>query len=713
MGSLRQTIFGKTAGEQALWTKSGRQGRSARVFPTKHSTNYDGGVSENIGEYYATKTDSGSAKINILSIPLSSLRGTMGQRPIVLTARLYFWYHSGIQPVFLSRMINLPTWGDWTNRYRTLSTTIAWNDDDDSAYMPFPGVDIPDAAGANEPNWERLDSKSGSGFADTTVPTFFFSITEEFAARLLRSQDLNLIMYGTADAETRLKGPTLGMQYNPFLDIKWLYEIEFYHCVGGEIDITQRVGNDIETGFYLGAVDRGETGTPIKYAIRNLSTEAKAIVELIDDHPEYTDPVQSSGAGTGNLDFIEPTEPSVSQQYQIKILPGAATFEVVGLANGDYAISLHPTFDATGSWQGTVGTDWTAPVGGLHIPGEAWQAAGLAADDLFVSFVRGNTTDVTWPADSNEQAQMCGDSAGSPDGNWRKINGRRARTRASVTVDATTKMFPIQPCPPAEWEVGAEAFVFDDDTETLQEGNVASAGVATIGADAFTGSGLDDLSLSGNYNGVEWWDTLQIEIDATGTPDTFSWSKDGGSTTEATGIAITGAAQLLEAGVYATFVATTGHTLGDLWDSNVNPFYVELENLTANSDIFPALSRVGTSLPITTVDAAVWGRSSDVFGLSETPANRIPIVGPAGLGFAGGNTIIVQSVTTPTLTEEHTIDTVGAAYIDVSATAFADDYEAGAVVWKKGTGVRYFHKRPVATLTTTEQEKRYRFNTRT
>ena len=84
----------------------------------------------------------------------------------------------------------------------------------------------------------------------------------------------------------------------------------------------------------------------------------------------------------------------------------------------------------------------------------------------------------------------------------------------------------------------------------------------SVAAKVFTGSGLDDLTSSGTYTGAE--DALfQVEIDATGTPDTFKWRKDAGSWT--TGVGITGSAQSLSEGVSIIFGATTGHTVTDYW----------------------------------------------------------------------------------------------------------------------------------------------------
>lgn len=94
-------------------------------------------------------------------------------------------------------------------------------------------------------------------------------------------------------------------------------------------------------------------------------------------------------------------------------------------------------------------------------------------------------------------------------------------------------------------------------------------GAGTIGAVAFTGSGLNDATSGGTYTGA-WNGSIRVQIDAEGTPDTFKWSRDGGATWNATGVAITGAAQTIEKGVTITFGATTGHTTGEYWDIAVD-----------------------------------------------------------------------------------------------------------------------------------------------
>lgn len=87
---------------------------------------------------------------------------------------------------------------------------------------------------------------------------------------------------------------------------------------------------------------------------------------------------------------------------------------------------------------------------------------------------------------------------------------------------------------------------------------------AVAGSDQETGY-VRDVIPSGVYAGSTAT-RYRVEIDGTGTPDTFKWSSDNGSTWTDTTVNITGAAQLLEEGIYITFANTTGYTSGDAWE---------------------------------------------------------------------------------------------------------------------------------------------------
>lgn len=92
---------------------------------------------------------------------------------------------------------------------------------------------------------------------------------------------------------------------------------------------------------------------------------------------------------------------------------------------------------------------------------------------------------------------------------------------------------------------------------------IASGQFGTI---TFTGSGLNDMVHGARARFTLSADiTYRVKIDGTGSPNTFTWSDDGGSTWDATAVSITGADQLLNNGVYVRFGAVTGHTLNDYW----------------------------------------------------------------------------------------------------------------------------------------------------
>ena len=131
--------------------------------------------------------------------------------------------------------------------------------------------------------------------------------------------------------------------------------------------------------------------------------------------------------------------------------------------------------------------------------------------------------------------------------------------------------------------IGAANLSVDDSFIYLNQGDA-------IGADntVFTGTGLDDASFEGYYEGTTTT-TYYVRIDGTGATDTFEWSKDNFATTEATGIAITGGEQDLDNNIKFHASATTGHTLGDVWSGTAAP-------LAVDTGIFSNIN-TGTSAP--------------------------------------------------------------------------------------------------------------------
>ena len=99
----------------------------------------------------------------------------------------------------------------------------------------------------------------------------------------------------------------------------------------------------------------------------------------------------------------------------------------------------------------------------------------------------------------------------------------------------------------------------------------------TIGLDntSFTGTGLNDGILVDHYTGTTS-KTYYVRIDSTGTPDTFEWSLDNFSTTEATGIPIGSSPNFLSDNIYIDFNSTTGHNVGDIWSGTAVPLNVDM-----------------------------------------------------------------------------------------------------------------------------------------
>ena len=118
--------------------------------------------------------------------------------------------------------------------------------------------------------------------------------------------------------------------------------------------------------------------------------------------------------------------------------------------------------------------------------------------------------------------------------------------------------------------------------------NAFYAPPAEMAEAVFSGKGLDDLSEGGAYSGPPEPVNYLVEIDGVGTGaggvDTFCWSKDGGTTWEASEVDITGSAQDLDNGVTVTFSATTGHTSGDQWVISVSVFEVNAILRIGNQD---------------------------------------------------------------------------------------------------------------------------------
>lgn len=127
---------------------------------------------------------------------------------------------------------------------------------------------------------------------------------------------------------------------------------------------------------------------------------------------------------------------------------------------------------------------------------------------------------------------------------------------------------------PLTVESGSEDSLF---IETVQKKTFFHSTAAAIQPITYTPAGapgLNDVTASGtlNYGGL-----VDVQfcfyVDSAGATDTFAWGvggRNGCSATRATGVAMTGAAQLLDYGISITWAATTGHSVFDAWRFFVN-----------------------------------------------------------------------------------------------------------------------------------------------
>lgn len=110
------------------------------------------------------------------------------------------------------------------------------------------------------------------------------------------------------------------------------------------------------------------------------------------------------------------------------------------------------------------------------------------------------------------------------------------------------------------------SFVYLNSGDTIGEANTS-----------FSGTGLDDAYFTGHYEGTVT-KTYYVRIDGVGTGtggvDTFEWSYDNFSTTEATGVDLADSVSLGE-NISIHFNAFTGHTSGDKWNGSASPVNVD------------------------------------------------------------------------------------------------------------------------------------------
>jgi hypothetical protein len=541
----------------------------------------------------------------LVKFAMAKVRALLGYRALILTAPFRLGHTgnpgSSTCTMRIAKLLKpYPDIDGVTGQYKDTSPATNWYN---SGYAPQLGHDV-----ASTPISTALYDNSIAQYA-LYAP---FELKTYLQEQLLRGDDLWMDIWQQDTSTDFFVGGYNNVTRPWKLELYYLFPIEMFPTVsGGTIDLTRLLNIDNEP-IDLGAYQRLQTGAPIKFMLKNFGASAIAHAEVWDDHPQWSDPVAAVGnTGSGDLGYVTVFEACCSQRWEVKFSSSSA-FEVKATAYLDNTTSLHPSYDATPAWQGTTGSTWSEPNGNITIPTAAWSGTP-ATNDLFVFYTRGNTTNAAWPADSNDQVQICGDSGGSPDGNWRGVNGRRTESTASVTIDATTKTVNVLRIVTADWPVGGEVFIANQDT--INEGTIKS-------------------------------------------------------------------------------VTTTS---------------VEIENLTANSNVYAAGAIVATTLPIRNIAASQWAQLSADSGVSQTYKNRVYITDADQVFTSPGVPIFLQSITDPNTSETAEIYAITSTYIQTSAN-LTNDYEAGDFCARTGMGEAAFWLRVVASGSTDEELKEFRMS---
>jgi len=249
----------------------------------------------------------------------------------------------------------------------------------------------------------------------------------------------------------------------------------------------------------------------------------------------YTDTAESDAISTANA-YTDTRETAITSAYQT--YTDTAESDAIATANSYTDTQVTKTvIDALGIQASSVDTDSVA--------------LGTDTTGNYVAGVSGTLNEIEVSGSGSETASV---TVGLP-------------ANVSVTNDLTVggDLFVTG----TTVSIGAANLSVDDSFIYLNQGDA-------IGADntVFTGTGLDDASFEGYYEGTTTT-TYYVRIDGTGATDTFEWSKDNFATTEATGIAITGGEQDLDNNIKFQATSTTGHTLGDIWSGTAAPLAVD------------------------------------------------------------------------------------------------------------------------------------------
>ena len=136
----------------------------------------------------------------------------------------------------------------------------------------------------------------------------------------------------------------------------------------------------------------------------------------------------------------------------------------------------------------------------------------------------------------------------------------------------------------SQWETNGDNIYYNDGNVGIGTNTPTSKLEIKLNSEitynqTFSGSGLNDVTFSGEYNG-NTPNAFYISIVQEGNPDSFDFYDLNGECDYQPSTIITGSPQLLCNGIYVTFSSISGHTLYDYWQYNIT------NNLLENGNVF-------------------------------------------------------------------------------------------------------------------------------
>lgn len=337
----------------------------------------------------------------------------------------------------------------------------------------------------------------------------------------------------------------------------------------------------IPTSFTLGAVSVTSTGTQLNY-LNGATGITGSGSTVFGTSPTITSPVITNIAPGANFTLTQNSVFSFVSEYT------GAVANTLYLKTGYVGIGTTPSyvFHIQPSGTSSVGLSWVAgTTSAVYSFGIAHTLANSSASSyaIYLAPVFSPTGNVT-----TLYSQYVNGGVSASTYNITTLYGSYTLLNTTATYTGILS---------AGYANMIYAPTFSGSRPNQQTGlNIVNQGLAlAISTVTFSGSGLNDLTLGATFTGTQKVN-YKVQIDGTGTPDTFKWSDDGGSTWDAETVAITGSAQTLNNEFTITFAATTGHTLNDNWTFNARNvigtaygIYVAAQaNATTNYDLYLA-----------------------------------------------------------------------------------------------------------------------------